>query len=60
MGKGKKIERVNTTNKETWEPKTKVGKMVKVGEISRLEEILESGRPILEPGIVDVLLDGLE
>ncbi len=53
-------EKVKTVNKEAWTPKTVLGNKVKNGEITTLEEILDSGRPVLEPEIVDVLLQDLE
>ncbi len=40
-----------------WEPKTKLGKKVKSGEIKDIDEILEKGEKIFEPEIVDYLLD---
>lgn len=43
-----------------WIPKTEIGKKVKSGEIKDIDEILDSGRKILEPEIVDVLLPNLE
>ncbi|MBN2478198.1 30S ribosomal protein S5 [Candidatus Micrarchaeota archaeon] len=43
-----------------WSPKTKIGKKVKSQEITELKEILEAGKPILEPEIVDVLLPELK
>ena len=42
-----------------WVPKTKVGKMVQIGEIVSLEDIFTQGLKIKEPEIVDVLLPGL-
>jgi len=53
-------EKIRTIDKESWTPKTMLGKKVKDGEITKLEEILESGRPILEPEIIDVLLPDME
>lgn len=44
----------------SWEPKTKVGKLVKAGSIKSIEEIFESGKPIKEVEIVDMLLPSLE
>ncbi|MBR9677649.1 30S ribosomal protein S5 [Candidatus Woesearchaeota archaeon] len=38
-----------------WKPKTDIGKKVKSGEIKNLYEIIDSGKRILEPQIVDVL-----
>ena len=45
---------------ETWKPKTELGKKVKQGLIKDIDEILESGKKILEKEIVDALLPGLE
>ncbi|HSB47079.1 MAG TPA: 30S ribosomal protein S5 [Candidatus Bilamarchaeum sp.] len=53
-------EKVKTVDKESWSPKTSVGTKVKSGEITTLEEILVSGKPILEPEIIDVLLPDME
>ena len=43
-------------NLDAWEPKTQVGRMVKEGEITDIDYILDKGLPILEPEIVDALL----
>ena len=40
-----------------WEPKTKLGKEVKSDKITNIDEILESGRKILEEQITDKLLN---
>lgn len=40
-----------------WEPKTKLGKEVKNNKIKDIDEIIVNGRKILEPEIVDKLLD---
>jgi small subunit ribosomal protein S5 len=45
---------------EDWEPKTKVGQMVKDGTITDIDEIFEKGLPIMELEIVDTLLPDLE
>lgn len=42
---------------EEWEPKTKLGKDVKSGKIKNIDEILDSGKKILEPEIVDSLIE---
>jgi small subunit ribosomal protein S5 len=39
-----------------WEPKTKLGKLVRSGEIKTMSDAIKSGLPIREPEIVDVLL----
>lgn len=42
---------------EAWVPKTKLGEEVKAGKIKNIDEILNSNRKILEPEIVDSLLN---
>ncbi len=42
---------------EIWKPKTKLGKKVANGEISTIVEALDYQRPIMEPEIVDQLVD---
>ena len=41
---------------EGWEPKTKLGDDVKAGRVKKIDDILESGKKILESEIVDSLL----
>ncbi len=43
-------------NKDAWKPKTELGRNVKSGEIKHIDEILGSGKRILEPEIIDALL----
>jgi small subunit ribosomal protein S5 len=43
-----------------WTPKTALGKAVLAGQVTSIDEVLASGKRILEPQIVDVLLPGLE
>ena len=45
---------------EAWEPKTKLGEEVKSGKIKNIDEILKSGRKILEAEITDYLLNNLK
>jgi len=47
-------------DKEAWSPKTGIGKKIKAGEITKIDEILDKGLKILEPEIVDVLLPNLK
>jgi len=42
---------------DSWVPKTQVGRDVKSGKVKNIDEILESGRKILEHEIVDLLLN---
>lgn len=43
-----------------WTPKTRLGQMVKSGEISTMSDALKSGLPIREPEIIDILLPEVE
>lgn len=45
---------------ETWIPRTRVGRLVKEGKITSIDEIFRRNLPILEPEIVDILLPNLE
>ena len=47
-------------NIDEWEPKTKLGKLVKDGTITDIDEIFEKGLPIMELEIVDALIPDLE
>jgi small subunit ribosomal protein S5 len=46
--------------KEQWVPLTGLGKAVAAGEVTSIDQVLESGRPIKEPEIVDAFLPDLE
>lgn len=43
-----------------WEPRTKLGKLVRSGEIKTMSDALRTGLPLREPEIVDVLLPDLD
>ena len=43
-----------------WEPRTRLGQKVADGEVSSMQDALQSGLPLKEPEIVDQLLPGLE
>ncbi len=45
---------------DTWEPKTRLGRLVKAGDIDSRSDALDSGLPLKEPEIVDNLLPGLD
>ena len=45
---------------EEWIPLTGLGRMVAAGEITSIDEVLASGKPIKESQIVDLLLPDLE
>jgi small subunit ribosomal protein S5 len=46
--------------KVEWVPLTGLGRQVAAGEITSIDQVLESGRPIKEPQIVDAFLPDLE
>jgi small subunit ribosomal protein S5 len=46
--------------KPEWNPLTGLGRQVASGEITNIDDVLESGRPIKEPEIVDAFLPDLE
>jgi len=50
----------NDYNDGGWEPVTRLGKKVQEGEISTMEDALNSGLPLKEPEVTDQLLPGLE
>ncbi len=43
-----------------WVPKTKLGKMVQIGQVLSLDEVFTEGLRVMEPEIVDVLLPDLK
>jgi len=45
---------------EEWIPKTELGRKVKAGEITTIEEVMNSGKKILESEIVDAVIPNLE
>ena len=45
---------------EHWKPSTSLGQEVFSGQITSIDEVLESGRKIVEPEIVDKLVPGLK
>jgi small subunit ribosomal protein S5 len=47
-------------NLESWNPKTRLGKLVKEGKITSIEQVFLYGYKILEPEIVDALLPDLK
>lgn len=49
--------KVEVISSQEWTPKTELGKKVQTKQITNIDEILESGQAILEPQIVDSLLN---
>ncbi len=54
-----KIETKRPFSTEGWHPKTGLGKKVKEGKITEIDQILDSGERILEAEIVDALVSDL-
>ncbi len=51
--------RFDDEDKTPWIAKTAIGKKVQAGEITNIDDILDAGIPIMEEGLVDVLLPDL-
>ena len=47
-------------DKEAWQPRTTLGKKVKAGEITNIDEILDKGMHFMEAEIVDAIVPNLE
>ncbi|HIH05384.1 TPA: 30S ribosomal protein S5 [Candidatus Woesearchaeota archaeon] len=47
-------------NKDAWSPKTSLGKRVKAGNVTSIDQILDARERILEAEIVDALMPGLK
>lgn len=58
--KVRKAKSLTGDSVEDWVPKTKLGKMVKSGEIKSLDEILDKNMKILEPLIVDYFIGEIQ
>ena len=50
----------STFDVAAWDPKTDVGRKVKSGELSNIDEILDKGIKIFETPVVDVLIPDIE
>ena len=57
---GEEIKPVMAVNVSEWTPKTALGRKVKNGEITDIDQILKGGEKINEKEIIDVLLPGVE
>ncbi len=54
------VSRERAFDIEAWKPITKLGRLVKAGKITSMDEILDKGMTILEAEIVDALLPGIQ
>lgn len=51
---------MSTPSVEEWIPKTKIGRLVKEGKITSIDQIFSMNAIIMEPEIIDILLPGLK
>ena len=51
---------MSQSNNDGWEPRTRLGRKVQDGDITTMDQAMESGLPLKEPELVDQLLPGLE
>lgn len=54
------VSRERAFDIESWKPVTRIGKLVKAGKITDIDEILDQGQTILEAEIADALLHTLK
>lgn len=54
--RGRKPQRKREKRPVEWDPRTRLGKMVKGGKITTMDDALKTGLPLREPEIVDILL----
>ena len=59
-GEIKEVKKESIFEKEAWQPRTLLGKSVKNGEIITIDDLLNSGKKIIETEIIDLLLPNLE
>jgi len=59
FGNEREAPKVSAESLESWIPKTQLGRRVKAGELTSIDDVLASGKKILEPQIVDILLPDL-
>jgi len=60
MTNGRKIRKTEKTTMIDWLPKTRLGQLIKSGEISNISDALKSGLPVREPEIIDILIPEIE
>lgn len=60
MAGGRKVRKAEKTSIIDWLPKTRLGQLIKSGEISNISDALKSGLPVREPEIIDILIPEIE
>lgn len=53
-------EKEKVFDKDLWTPKTELGRKVKAGEVSSLDEVFKFGKKIMEPEIIDCFVPDLQ
>jgi len=56
----RKEKEVKVFDKDAWIPKTELGKRVKSGEISSLDDVFKLGKKIMEPEVIDYFISDLQ
>ena len=56
QSRGRRPRQTRDESNIEWEPKTKLGALIKKGEITTMSDALKTGLPLREPQIVDILL----
>ncbi|MFA1612200.1 30S ribosomal protein S5 [Halobellus rubicundus] len=51
---------MSQSNNDGWTPRTRLGRMVQDGDVTSMEQALNTGLPLKEPELVDQLLPGLD
>ncbi len=59
-GRRREKEKEKVFDKDLWLPKTELGKKVKAGEISSLDDVFKLGKKIMEPEIIDYFVPDLQ
>ena len=59
-GRRREKEKEKVFDKDLWLPKTELGKRVKAGEISSLDDVFKLGKKIMEPEIIDYFVPDLQ
>lgn len=59
-GRWREKEKEKVFDKDLWLPKTELGKKVKAGEISSLDDVFKLGKKIMEPEIIDYFVPDLQ
>ena len=55
-GRGPRNKPERSVESISWEPKTKLGKLVRSGEIKKMSDAINTGLPLREPEIIDILI----